>query len=344
MNCCSHCFKDAFLKKRIEMYGTEGVCNFCGSFDLCIDTSDLVDYFSTIFTLYNLPEKDTEYKHTESIWVLLQDDWQMFNLSERKQIEITSELIPNEDIETKKFIKNRDRAESLKAWEDFKEEVIYRNRYFPINAQSFTNKLLSFIQFLEHRYETNTSFYRSRITDNHFPIKKENMGKPPKEKTRSGRANPSGISYLYLASDISTAISETRPHVGHYVTVAQFNTTMPLKVIDLRNPKESISPFEFEEDALKILHSFLEFLCALGDELSRPVIPDKGVLDYVPSQYICEFIKSNNYDGVVYNSSLDDGYNIAIFDDDGLSIESTTFYKISSSSYTREVIDIPVIE
>ena len=53
------------------------------------------------------------------------------------------------------------------------------------------------------------------------PLSVERM-KPPRDRGREGRANPKGISYLYLATHRDTAIAEVRPWVGSYVSAAQF--------------------------------------------------------------------------------------------------------------------------
>jgi hypothetical protein len=58
----------------------------------------------------------------------------------------------------------------------------------------------------------------------------------------------------------------------------------------------------------------LPFLERLGDELTRPVIPQSAAIDYTPSQYLCEFIKKCGYQGVIYRSSVGDGINLALFD------------------------------
>ena len=36
-------------------------------------------------------------------------------------------------------------------------------------------------------------------------------------------------------------------------------------------------------------------------------MPHGAPIDYVPSQYLCEFIKNCEYHGVVYSSSVGDG-------------------------------------
>lgn len=39
-----------------------------------------------------------------------------------------------------------------------------------------------------------------------------------------------------------------------------------------------------------------------------------AAIDYIPSQYLCEFIKKSGFDGVVYRSSVSEGINLALFD------------------------------
>ena len=60
---------------------------------------------------------------------------------------------------------------------------------------------------------------------------------------------------------------------------------------------------------------------------SKPVKSGDDTLDYIPTQYISEYVKNLNYDGIVYRSSLTpelddsdhdsdaeiDGYNIVVF-------------------------------
>lgn len=83
----------------------------------------------------------------------------------------------------------------------------------------------------------------------------------------------------------------------------------------MRNPKKMVPPF-FVEDPVDIgrLRSDRRFLERLGQELTRPVMPQAAAIDYTPSQFLCEFIKGQGYDGVIYLSSLSEGINLALFD------------------------------
>jgi hypothetical protein len=141
------------------------------------------------------------------------------------------------------------------------------------------------------------------------------MGAPPNRIASHGRANPAGIPYLYLGSTQRTAISEIRPHTGEIACVADFTTPADLKLVDLRSPRKMVSPFLLEDAAdIGRMRNDLPFLERLGDELTRPVVPQSAAIDYTPSQYLCEFIKKCGYQGVIYRSSVSDGMNLALFD------------------------------
>ena len=138
---------------------------------------------------------------------------------------------------------------------------------------------------------------------------------PPSDMASHGRANPPGIPYLYIGSTVETSISEIRPHTGEIVNVAEFKIDpRQLRIVDLREPKKTISPFTLgDEVSIGPLRSDIDFLASLGDELTRPVRPRSAHIEYVPSQYLCEFIKKSGWDGVLYRSSVSDGSNLALF-------------------------------
>jgi len=85
---------------------------------------------------------------------------------------------------------------------------------------------------------------------------------------------------------------------------------------DLRYPRKSISPFLLTEDQIKLLRRYMEYLCRLSEELTLPVLPKSAHLEYLPSQYLCEFIKHCGFDGVIYRSAMSTGVNYALFNDD----------------------------
>ena len=44
------------------------------------------------------------------------------------------------------------------------------------------------------------------------------------------------------------------------------------------------------------------------------MLPRSAAIDYIPSQYLCEFIKKIGFHGVIYRSSVSEGINLALFD------------------------------
>ena len=106
-----------------------------------------------------------------------------------------------------------------------------------------------------------------------------------------------------------------------------------LKFADLRNPRQTISPFSLTDDGLNQLFLDLNYLCHLGEELSKPILPREAHLEYLSSQYLCELIKDCGFDGVVYKSSVGDGDNFAIFYDENLEAIDIKCYKINNVNF-----------
>lgn len=205
-------------------------------------------------------------------------------------------------------------SEGLARWETLRDEMMYANRWF-LDVSIDLERLRQLLDLLMAP-ELPLQWFRARMRteDEIFPIDK--MGAPPKRRASHGRANPAGIPYLYLGSKPETAAAEIRPHTGEVACVADF-TIPEIRAVDLRHPRKLVSPFILT-DASEIgqLRADLPFLERLGDELTRPVMPSGAAIDYIPSQYLCEFIKTCGFDGVVYRSSVSDGINLALFDPD----------------------------
>ncbi len=217
----------------------------------------------------------------------------------------------------------------LSEWENLREELRYRNRFFPKTDIKF-ERLSALLAFLGLELsEIQLNWFRARIQSGNDPYPLDKMGAPPRELATHGRANPAGIPYLYVASEEMTAISETRPHTGEMVCVADFSVEGSLRVVDLRTPKATVSPFLLgEPEEIGRMRSDLPFLERLGEELTRPVLPHAAAVDYTPSQFLCEFIKGQGYDGVLYKSSVSNGINLALFETSRIAHGVVRQYKV----------------
>ena len=162
------------------------------------------------------------------------------------------------------------------------------------------------------------------------------MYNPPAEKAKAGRANPLGISYLYLANDIKTTLYEARASLYDYVTIGNFRLKDDIKVINLRGDTYDPIPLS-EKEVLEDFLIHLPFITKLEQELSRPRRRSDNELDYLPTQYLSEFIKSMGFDGVEYQSSLHpSGYNLAIFNSTKLECIKVGIYEIASIDLTHK--------
>jgi len=325
MKCCVNCFNDEYLVYKIQQKSKEiGECDFCNSKNITIiQAKELSDDFQLVFSLY------IEVKENgSSLASLLQNNWMLFNNFNEKQILHLLENILEINLNKQYTPENLD-IEKISKWQDFKKELKHQNRYFPQNMPNF-EELEILLGYITRYCEKDTNLYRARVNIDIDKISINEMGKPPKKLSTAGRANPVGIPYLYTASNPETAIAEIRPHKGDSVTVAGFKVVEKLILADLRNPRKTISPFIHDEDTLKQIFKNLDYLSHLGEELSKPISPREAHLEYLSSQYLCEFIKHSGFDGVIYKSSVGDGDNYAIFNDNKLKAIDTEIYYIEN--------------
>ena len=133
---------------------------------------------------------------------------------------------------------------------------------------------------------------------------KKHLTPPPSDIVTDGRANPRHISYLYAASDVHTAVSEIRPMNGQKVSVATIEIQKELKIYIFDKKRICDNTHDFMDQIELNYIAVLFSMPCYGDEAK-----------YLPTQYICDYIRSLGYDGIRYDSSLcSSGYNMVLFD------------------------------
>lgn len=335
MFCCSNCFSDRFLGKHIQKESKDiGNCSFCGSAAVAlIDPKEMADIFQQVMDLYSETTQD-EYLLVD----LLKRDWHLFEtMNDDKCYDLLSCIYPDASYKGKNYQpKIYPDSVRIDRWNIFREELKHKNRYFPQQAPDIDHLKNLFHYIILPDNESPKLMYRARCNTDNKVFATDEMKKPPEKTVSGGRANPVGIPYLYTASDPLTSIAEIRPHKGDIVSVAEITVNEKLTLADLRNPRKTISPFELTEDDLNQLYVDIEYLCKLGEELTKPILPRDAHLEYLPTQYLCEFIKHCGFDGVVYKSSVGEGDNYAIFDDDKLTVADVFAYEIRETKIRAE--------
>jgi len=340
MFCCIECFSSSYLRNIVYSDSRKGECDYCSSKDVSIYTPrELILYFGNILNLYKV-----DYESGTDILSALERDFAdtIFSNNVKSKLDLLHAIIEDDNEEFGELLNNNVSSALWKEehskktdaihnkWEAFKNEIKNINR-FHIQATIDLVKLHNI--FRNESFQTNLKkgriFYRSRISDNKG-IAIEEMGNPPKDKATGGRANPKGISYLYLADNVKTSLYEARATLFDFVTVGDFRLKEDIKILNLREPENDPIIWAEQEAILDYL-TYIPFIKTLQKELSLPIRKLDKEIDYLPTQYLSEFIKSIGYEGVEFQSSLhSDGYNLAIFNPDKFKCVRTNVYEIES--------------
>lgn len=316
MICCPRCFGDQYFESWIfkQKDLNKGICEYCGTHNIeVIHSRKLNEPFYTLLRLYRpCDESGSSLVH----WFRM--DFGLFEgLDDRIASTLLGDILDDELLASRMY-KPRDIGDvgTVERWDNFRRELRLSNRFFLKTALDFERIQFVLTYLCRNACEVAVKWYRARIADDKREFSPSDMGAPPHDRAVSGRANPVGISYLYLASNIQTALSELRPHRGQTIAYADFDVPGDLNLIDLRDPRKTMSPFRFIADDIPIERGDFDLFARFGRELAEPVIPSATSIDYLPTQYLCEFIKHCDYDGVVYSSSMGEGVNLALFNPD----------------------------
>ncbi len=323
MYCCTECFSSNYLKDIINRNNIKGDCGFCNSKNVAIYNPEELSYiFQNILDLFSNHE---DAKDTLEVQLVVIFQNKIFSeIIGGNVIPILREILKDvydtyQSLFDKNVILNFSQHagvhEIIKplqlSWEKFANEIKTTNRFHIQNTLNL-EKLKELLIRYKKPINKGKKFYRARIS-NKEGFSKLEMLNPPAGNAKAGRANPIGISYLYLADQIKTTLYEVRASLFDYVTVGEFIAKEDIDVINLRG--DTYDPILLaEQEELEDFLIHLPFISTLENNLSKPKRRSDNELDYLPTQYLSEFIKSIGFDGVEFQSSLfPDGYNLAIF-------------------------------
>lgn len=174
---------------------------------------------------------------------------------------------------------------------------------------------------LEHRVlvDRGWKLHRARI----MPVERERsvaplmcteLGPPPAEKLEGGRANPPGVAYFYGALDPRTAVAEMRPWRGARVSVAKFEATAKLSLVDLTGTLSKATQGS--------LTSWANFM------MGRPVHRDDSD-GYLATQLLATRLHAVGLHGVVYGSAMrPNGRNVVLFSASDLRCVSRDLFEV----------------
>ena len=323
MKVCTCCFSDIELISFISSNSThKDKCDYCtnGINSDTIEIEELLDFFQSFLELFKVEENG------EPLINIIQDDWDLFaDKSVAKNI--LSDILLKINTPFKKNINQKVTyseliTESVNYWDKLKDKLKWERRF-----------TTDFRELEDYRWDSIFSekisgiiinsdienLFRARIHLNgqSNSYTSQEMGTPPKEKVLAGRANPQGIPFLYLSEDKRTTLYEVRASYLDEVSIGTFKVIEPIKLIDFTSAVQN-SIFEASQRYPNLEEFVIGILLKkkISADLSRPQRRYDSELEYIPTQFICEFIKHlTGADGIKFSSSLDSekGNNIVLF-------------------------------
>lgn len=327
MYCCPYCFSSPYLIQIIKTNSTKnGQCDFSFHEDVDLyDPRELLPFFRGIADLYTPYVSSAVESHPVHDQILIDFPNKVFSSKNGNEDKLLKAILEDEIQEYDHLFTNKvairclndpsfsEQAKILEvSWENFVAEIKAKNRFHIENTVDL-DRLERILKRHSRNIYRGKIFFRGRISDKNGYLP-EKMGNPPNSLAGSGRANPEGISYLYLADELKTTLYETRASLFDYISIGEFRLTTDIQTINLRE-RHIYDPIQLaEEEALEDFLVHYSFIARLERELSRPIRRNDSKLDYLPTQYLSEFIKSLGFDAIEYRSSLNPaGFNLAVF-------------------------------
>jgi len=168
-----------------------------------------------------------------------------------------------------------------------------------------------------------------------MPYSKSRMVPLP-DRATEGRVNAKGIPCLYLSTERKTAMSEVRPWIGSYLSVAQFRILRNLRMVDCSGEVSwelgaASNPRKWEG----VVWS------GINRAFSEPVSPSDNVADYAPTQVLAEAFRVGGYDGIMYRSRLGRGVNVAVFDPTSARVVNRFLFDVSTVQFGFSQVPTP---
>lgn len=331
---CAECMGDDHLKNLVALSEHSGECHWCQKNSKVINIIKIADCFEKFFKNHfeklrneidNNEENGGEFVTNIIMhYANVKDDIAntIRKTLEEKHSRTTSEN-PFSDISKYKFKKGSTITRSKK-WQELQQTIQYQNRSLSNRTRKSLNSTIGTVikkhinadiyveigsNAKDKEGKKQLEVFRARVFETQKSLIEalahpdKELGPPPPEKAKSGRLNASGISVIYCATSIKTAISEVRPPVGSFVAVATFKINGKFKLLDIEALKDFYEEVSILNPEYIKRKSDIKFLAEFCDIISAPVTPSNELFEYPVTQVIADYLSDFYIDGIIYNSS-----------------------------------------
>lgn len=335
MDVCPNCFSDKEIELKGFILSSEniGTCKICDSTNVpLLAIQELLDFFQELVD--NFKKSSTG----EPLNSKIQNNWNFFlNQKVGSEIlnyalsKITTEIQNSEEL----VDYTNDIIENFSYWEIFKDKLKFSNRF--ITDIGYLEEL-GWDGFFNTQYELKPTdqLFRARVhhKSNMKPFEFTEMMCPLPISVAGGRANPFGIPYLYLSDNPQTVLYEVRASYLDELSIGEFQLKeefASVKIVDFTEDTSLFQPTNLNQTIKsKLLRN------QISKDLSKPMRRYDNEIEYIPTQFICEFIRTfTGADGIKFSSSLHEGgNNIVMFNQDLMECTNVYLSKISSINLT----------
>lgn len=327
MEVCPNCFADKELKGFIITSTIIGTCKVCDSSNVpLMDITELLDFFQELIDNFLTSDKG------ESLKAKIQGNWSFF-ASHSTATKILNEVLPklSTDILSSEDLVDytNDIAENYMYWEVLKEELKWSKRF--LSNIGYLEEL-GWDGFFNTQYELKLGdeLFRARVHhQSGLPSYKSNeMMCPEPHLVGGGRANSLGIPYLYLSDNPETVLYEVRASYLDELSIATFHLKeecAPVKIVDFTEDTPLFQPTKIKETIkARLLREMI------SRDLSKPMRRYDSEIEYIPTQFICEYIKVyTGASGIRFSSSLHPtGKNVVMFDQELMRCKEVVLKKV----------------
>lgn len=327
MKVCPNCFLDKELKGFISSSTEIGDCDVCNSKkQQLLNVAELIDFFQELLDNIEINDKGIP------LSAKLQEEWNLFSTLSTAH-KILNHVLPFISTDITSSNATVDYIDDIIAnsnhWEVLKEELKWKNR-FVINIERLID--LGWDGFFNTQFRLNkdVELFRARLhhQSGMQAYQLEEMICPSKEIVGGGRANPPGIPFLYLSDNPETVFYEVRASHSDELSVGTFQLKPHIDAIEIVDFTEDTPLFQ-PGKVNQIIKSKL-LRQNISKDLSKPMRRYDNELEYISTQFICEFIRVfTGALGVRFKSSLhSQGNNIVLFDQELMNCKAVKLVSI----------------
>jgi hypothetical protein len=343
---CTGCFSEGQLFSFVEENGEVGDCDYCGQTDLVVlEMEDVVAYVEKrLRTEYStadeegLPWDEEDQQYFPESFDIDEVFDREFGGAPTDDPELRQDLLDafSDFIWCQKDALALTRHEGLcSGWRNFCNIIKHETRYLFFNKEERPEdgdhefvppaEMLSELGDLVRKFgltrvlKAGTSLYRVRWNPKGTTYTSAaDLGPPPPERAGQSRMSAAGIPMMYLATDMETALAETRDSPEGAASIATFRITEEVQVLEVVKipgvPSILKTGSELVRDNLKFLHEFRK-------DISRPIERDNTIhYEYTPTQVVTEYFRrafatsdGKHLAGIAFPSSRGSADNLVLF-------------------------------